>query len=193
MYEEHFPAERYAVTRDGASFSLTARLACPVSGARCLAVCAASWVRDAVGGDASIRWPNHVIYHEETVCAIECRATSDDSIMLTFRPDEEHIPLPAETFAERVLRAAAADLDAYPANRAELLSRYCEHCDTVMKFVDVTYRGMPVYGFAFAVDKHGGLMVMTQESRTVVTVYGGEARIAGGREQELPELPPMPR
>ena len=95
---------------------------------------------------------------------------------------------------ERVVSAAVRDLEWFPENRADLIQAYCEHCRTVMKFVDVTYRGMPLYGFAFAVDRHGGLMVMTQESHTVVTVYGGEAVIVKKEDApaNVPDLPVMP-
>ena len=180
--------EGYALEQADRGFALTARLRCPMSQARALAVVSASWVRDAIGGGAKILWPNHVVVDGKRVCAMECRARGD-KIMLTFRPVDGAVP---EDFERRVIRAAIAALEAYPENRSELLQRYCEHCLTVMKFVDTAYRGVPVYGFAFAVDKHGGLMVMTQESQTILTLYGGEAVIAEKREQEMPDLPRMP-
>ncbi len=175
-------------------FALTAALSCPLGQARCLAMTAASWVRDAVGGEAYILWPNHARLGEEDLCAITCRATAENNIMLTFKPKVEVLPVSAEVFMERVVSAAVRDLEGFPENRADLIQAYCEHCRTVMKFVNVTYSGMPLYGFAFAVDKHGGLMVMTQESRTVVTLYGGEAEIVKKREEPdgTPELPNMP-
>ncbi len=185
------PAGYEAETVDG-GFCLTARLRCPLGQARCLAVTAASWVRDAVGGDAKIHWPNHVTVGETRVCGIECRA-KDDRIMLTFKPDVQAISEPVGTFAEKVVRAAVSALEGYPENQPALLQKYCEHCITVMKFVDTTYRGVPLYGFAFAVDKHGGLMVMTQESRTIVTLYGGDVRLAQkDGEAGMPEMPRMP-
>lgn len=185
------PAGYEAETVDE-GFRLTARLHCPLSQARCLAVTAASWVRDAVGGDAKIHWPNHVMVGETRVCGIECRA-KDDRIMLTFKPDMQTISEPVGTFAEKVVRAAVSALEGYPENQPALLQKYCEHCITVMKFVNTTYRGVPLYGFAFAVDKHGGLMVMTQESHTVVTLYGGDVRLAQkDGEAEMPEMPRMP-
>lgn len=174
--------------------TITAKLRCPVSRARCLAVTAASWVRDAVGEGAFILWPNRVILGEKPICAITCRATADDEIMLTFEPEAGALPIALDVFEERVTAAAAAAVEGYPENQPALLQAYCEHCRTVMKFVNVTYRGMPLYGFAFAVDKHGGLMVMTQESHTVVTVYGGEAEIVkkGEEPDTAPDLPNMP-
>ena len=175
-------------------FSLCARLRCPVSEARCLAVTAASWVREAAGGEAFILWPNRVLRGKEPVCSLQCRATGDNEIMLTFEPSREVLGPAAEGFAGRVAALAERDLAGYPENRPELIAAYCAHCRTVMKYAEVTYRGLPLRGFAFAVDKHGGLMVMTQESRTVVTVYGGEARLIPKEEarSEPPELPVMP-
>ena len=175
-------------------FTLAAPLRCPVSEARCLAMVCASWVRAAVGADAAILWPNHVVLDGRRVCAVTCRATAGGTLVFTFRPDPAVLPVPAEDFRAGVLAAAVPALTGYPENRADLLTAYCEHCRTVMKFVHTAYRGMPLYGFAFAVDKHGGLMVMTQESRTVVTLYGGEAEIVRREDgpEETPELPPMP-
>lgn len=192
MLEHITLPEGYTVERAGGGFLLTAPLRCPLAQARCLAVTAASWVREAVGGDAEIHWPNHVLVDGTRVCGIECRAR-DKKIMLTFTPDAQAIPEPVGAFAEKVVRAAVSALEGYPENQPELLQKYCEHCVTVMKFVNTTYRGVPLYGFAFAVDKHGGLMVMTQESRTVVTLYGGEVRIAKkGEGPETPAVPDMP-
>ena len=168
----------------GEDFNLVVPLPCPMSEARCLAVTAASWVREAAGGFARIRWPNHVLLEGQPVCAIQCRATAAGEIVFTFRPDVSVLPVSAEAFRSAVCRAAARDLAGFPENYSTLLAIYCEGCDTVMKHVDVTYRGMPLYGFAFAVDRHGGLMVMTQESRTVVTIYGGEARIVPREGEE---------
>ena len=175
-------------------FTLKAKLRCPIGQARCLVVASAAWARDAVGGDSDILWPNHVIVQEKKVCAITCCGTADNYIMLTFEPDAEALPVGRDVFEERVARAAAAALRDYPENQPALIQAYCDHCRTVMKFVNVTYRGMPLYGFAFAVDKHGGLMVMTQESHTVVTVYGGEAEIVkkGEEPDAAPDLPIMP-
>ncbi len=192
MTEKQLPAFLSCeVTEDG--FALRAALACPMGEARCLAVAAASWVREAVGGGAGILWPNHVVLDGRRVCAITCRASGDE-IIFSFRPAPEAVPLAPEVFLARVLEAAGRDLADYPSNRPELMQRYCEHCRTVMKFVNVVYRGMPLYGFAFAVDRHGGLMVMTQESRTVVTLYGGEAEIVkkGEEPESSPDLPVMP-
>ena len=179
-------------TDDG--FVLRARLKCPVSEARCLAVAAASWVREAAGNGASILWPNHVVQGDRRVCGITCRASGEE-IVFTFKPLREAVSLTFEEFRDRVLACAVRDLDNYPDDREDLMRQYCEHCGTIMKFVNITYRGMPLYGFAFAIDKHGGLMVMTQESRTVVTVYGGEAEIVRRGEEPVctPDLPVTPR
>ena len=176
----------------GEEFRLRAPLTCPVSQARCLAVTAASWVRAALGADTEILWPTHVVRGEARLCGLTCRA-GEGYIAFVFRPEPGAVTDPA-AFREGVLRAAARDLAGYPENQPELLSRYCEHCRTVMKFVRTSYRGVPVYGFAFAVDKHGGLMVMTQESHTVITLYGGEAEIVRGDDvpPTVPDLPKSP-
>ena len=184
----------YELHKTENGFAVAAKLDCPVSQARCLAMVCASWVREAVGGEAKILWPNHVVLGERRVCAMTCRATGDNEIMLTFEPDRDALPVSPEDLAERVSAAAERDLAGYPDNRPALIQTYCRHCRTVMHFVDVTYRGVPLYGFAFAVDRHGGLMVMTQNSRTVVTLYGGEAKLAekGDAPVEFPDLPLMP-
>ena len=184
---------KYTIEKNENGFSITAALPCPLGEARCLAVAAASWVRDAVGGDAYILWPNHVVLGEARVCAITCRATAAGELVFTFSPTEA-MPLPADELAARVADAAEKALAGFPGNQPALMQAYCDHCRTVMKFVDVTYRGMPLYGFAFAVDRHGGLMVMTQESHTVVTVYGGEAVIVKKEDApaNVPDLPVMP-
>ena len=185
---------KYSLQITESGFSVAAELDCPVSEARCLAMVCASWVREAVGGEAKILWPNHVTLGERRVCTVTCRAVGGNEIMLTFEPDREALSIPREIFAERVSAAAERDLAGYPGNRAELIQAYCRHCRTVMQYVNVTYRGVPLYGFAFAVDRHGGLMVMTQSSRTVVTLYGGEAKIVRKEDApvETPDLPPMP-
>lgn len=183
----------YAPERGERSLTVRARLDCQMDQARSLAVTASVWARDAAGGDAFILWPNRVMLGEKQICAVTCRAAGD-VITLIFAPDPEALPVERDVFDERVIRSAAEALAGYPDNRPELLKAYCAHCRTVMKFVNVTYRGMPLYGFAFAVDKHGGLMVMTQESRTVVTLYGGTAEIVSKGEEpdRTPELPVMP-
>ncbi len=161
-------------------FTITAPLPCPAGQARCLAVVAALWVRDALGGDAVIHWPNDVLSGGQRVCAVTCRAAGE-TLLFGYE-----LPLCAVADAEKLIadtaHAAADALAGYPDNRPALIQAYCNRCETVMKFVDTVYRGMPTYGFAFAVDKHGGLMVMTQVSRTVVTVYGGKAEIVKDEE-----------
>ena len=173
-------------------FTLTLRPDFPMAEARCLAVTAASWVREAAGGEAEIHWPNRVVLRGEALCGITCRAAASGEIIFTFMPTAA-LNVPGEDFARDVVRAAARDLSDYPENRSALMTDYCAACVTVMKYVEVTYRGLPLYGFAFAVDKHGGLMVMTQSSRTVVTVYGGDARIVPKDEVpvDMPDFPNM--
>lgn len=170
-------------------FSLTAPLSCPMGEARSLAVICASWVRRAAG-EGEIHWPNRVLLAGRDLCAIQCRGTAE-GVRFTFRPDRAALPADGEAFARAVVRAAVSELPGYPENRPALLQAYCAHCVTVMKFVETVYRGAPLYGFAFAVDRHGGLMVMTQESKTVVTLYGGTVRLA--QKENAPEPPALPR
>ena len=185
--------EGLTLSETEAGFALALRPAFPMTEARCLAVVCALWVREAAGGNGKLFWPNRVEMEGEPVCAVTCRAAASGELIFSFAPTPA-LPVSAASFARDVASAAAQDLAAYPSNRPSLMDRYCMTCETVKKFVDVVYRGMPLYGFAFAVDKHGGLMVMTQESRTIVTIYGGQARIVPKEDEpeNAPEMPSMP-
>ena len=203
------PAEEEALRR-GAGWSLaggrenetdgwfhywvSVKPACPPAEARSLAVIAGRFAADAIGGGAVIHWPTSIVLSGKCVCRVRCRAR-DDSMVFRFSVDPACLadrtePDPGQIMADTASSLAAAAA-ACPDGLPGLLQSYCEKCVMLMKFVDVTYRGMPLYGFAFAVDKNGGLMVMTQESHTVVTVYSGEAKLAE-REPEQPEMPPSP-
>lgn len=155
---------------------------------RSLGAAAASCLCNAVGGGAYILWPGDIMLGD-TLAARVTYTLREDDVLLVFDADAAHA---APTLEADVTAALAERAAGFPENNAALIQEYCDRCRTLMKFVDTTYRGMPVYGFAFAVDKFGGLMVMTQESRTVVTIYSGRAELAKDEPQQ-PDVPLMPR
>lgn len=183
----------------GLWFSVSVKPDCPFSETFTLPVVAAVCARNAIGGKAKIKWPNDILVDDKKVCGILCEAR-EGVITLGFGinlknalpadlPQAGHAKGDAGTLLRTIADSLAAAVAAYPGNRAEMVQAYCEHCLTLMKHVDVVYRGMPLYGFACAIDKNGGLMVMTQESRTVVTIYSGEATIVPRREGDDPAVP----
>lgn len=168
-------------------FEIQIETGCPRKENRILGAAAALCLRDAMGGAAEILWPGEIVIDKKTAASVECRA-AEGGALLSFDVDDAHAAEGLAELVENALRALAAG---FPENSAEIIQNYCNHCRTLMKFVDVVYRGMPVYGFAFAVDRFGGLMVMTQVSRTVVTVYSGRAELAQDEPQQ-PDIPTMP-
>ena len=155
---------------------------------RTLGAAAALCLSDAVGGKTAILWPGDIVLDGETVASAACRPQEGGALLaFDVSPAYASEALPGQIKAS-VEKLAAG----YPENGAEIIQTYCNRCQTLMKFVDTVYRGMPVYGFAFAVDKYGGLMVMTQQSRTVITVYSGRADLAQDEPQQ-PQMPIMPR
>ena len=169
-------------------FSFFVETDCSKSEARVLGTAAALCLCEAIGGKAAILWPGHIMIGDDNVADARCEL-GENGAALSFTVADAYASetLPAEV--EKAVRSLAAD---FPANSADIVQKYCNRCRTLMKFVDTTYRGMPVYGFAFAVDKYGGLMVMTQISRTVVTIHSGEAPLAVDEPQQ-PDIPFMPR
>lgn len=172
----------------GLYFSMAVRPPCELSDCLSLPAVAALCAQKAIGGAAKIKWPNDIMLTDKKVCGI-LTENRDGVIVFGFGINLENALPPELTEAGRVQADVCALLTSithaldealrgYPENRPALLQEYCGHCLTLGKFVDVTYRGMPLYGFACALDKHGGLMIMTQESRTVVTVYSGEASLS---------------
>ncbi len=179
-------------TGDALRFFMSAAPPCPTGEARALRLAAALCARNAIGGQTEIQWPGNIMLTGKCVCRTDCRRR-EDSMLFGFEIDPAALSgKDPETLLRDITYALAEMTAGCPDDLPVIIQRYCEHCVTLMKFVDVTYRGMPVYGFAFAVDKHGGLMVMTQDSRTVVTVYTGEAALAVS-EPEAPDMPPAPR
>lgn len=174
---------------------LCATLRCPVSEARGLRMAAAVCARDAIGAGAEIHWPGMIMLTKKLLCRVRFGRGADRVIFQVELNLPEltaaGIAKTPESIMEEIARTLAEAIAGCPENLEAAAQRYCQSCVTLMKFVDVTYRGVPVYGFAFAVDRHGGLMVMTQESRTVVTVYSGAATLAA-TQPETPEIPPVP-
>lgn len=177
------------------SMALCAAPRCPVSEARGLRMAAAVCARDAIGGEAKIHWPGEIMSNNKILCRVRFGRGTDRVVFQVELSLSElaaaGIEKTPDSIMEEISHALAQAVDGCPDNLEAAAQRYCQDCVTLMKFVDVTYRGVPVYGFAFAVDRHGGLMVMTQESRTVVTVYSGAATLAQS-EPESPELPAPP-
>lgn len=189
----------YSCEAGGLWFSMAVKPDCPFEETFTLPVAAAICARNAIGGKARIKWPNDILVEGKKVCGILCEAVNG-VIVLGFGVNLENelpedLPQAGRTAGEpaailtAITHALAKLLEDYPQNRADIVQAYCEHCDTLMKHVDVVYRGMPLYGFACAIDKNGGLMVMTQESRTVVTIYSGEATVVPKRDGDEPEVP----
>lgn len=172
----------------GLYLSMCAPLPCQPREAPALAALAALAVCEAIGGDAQIKWPNDIMSTGKKVAGILCEMR-DDCLIFGFGVNVEnalpeelseagHVHAAREELLDRITHRMATILSGYPENREALMELYAKKCCTLGRPVDVTYRGMPLYGYAFAVDKHGGLMVMTQENRSVVTVYSGEATFA---------------
>lgn len=178
----------FSAEEGGLYFSLCIKPPCEMKDAPALTALAALAARDAIGGKARIKWPNDILLEDKKVCGILSEARNG-LIVFGFGINIEN-ELPPEldqagrvaAKAEELLTAIAERMAEivkdYPNNRETLLQDYAFKCCTLGRMVDVTYRGMPMYGFACSVDKHGGLMVMTQENRTVVTIYSGEATFA---------------
>ena len=189
----------YSCESGGLWFSMAVKPDCPFEETFTLPVAAAVCARNAIGGKARIKWPNDILVDGKKVCGILCEAVNG-VIILGFGinvknalpedlPDAGRVDGAPEELIQTIADSLAAAVAAYPGNRAQLVQTYCEYCDTLMKHVEVVYRNMPLYGFACAIDKNGGLMVMTQESRTVVTVYSGEATVVPRRDGEEPDVP----
>jgi len=178
----------FSAEEGGLYFSLCIAPPCEMKEAPALTALAALAARDAIGGKAKIKWPNDILLDDKKVCGILSEARNG-LIVFGFGINIENELPPelvqagrVEAKAEELLTAIVDRLSemvsGYPDNREALLQDYALKCCTLGRMVDVTYRGMPMYGFACGVDKHGGLMVMTQENRTVVMIYSGEATFA---------------
>jgi BirA family biotin operon repressor/biotin-[acetyl-CoA-carboxylase] ligase len=159
-----------------------------------LRAAAAVSVCRALGGRAKIHWPCDILINDNTVGGVLCEA-QDGVLVIGVGLRADQIPdAPApDILAQDISNHLAALSAAWPENQSQIMQEYCNCCITLMKHVDIEYRGMPLYGFAFAADRVGGLMVMTQESKTVVTIYTGDAVIDNEREVPPPQVPPAPR
>jgi BirA family biotin operon repressor/biotin-[acetyl-CoA-carboxylase] ligase len=159
-----------------------------------LRAAAAVSVCRALGPQAKIHWPCDILVDSKTVGGILCEAQEGLLVIgIGLRADALEGAPALDTLAQDIAGHLAALAAAWPENQTQVMQEYCDSCITLMKHVDVVYRGMPLYGFAFAADRVGGLMVMTQESKTVVTIYTGDAVIDNDREAPAPQVPPAPR
>lgn len=193
----------YSCEEGGLWFSMAVKPDCPFQEALSLPVAAAVCAQKAIGGKSEIKWPNDILIEGKKVCGILCEAVNGVIILgfgINIRndlPDDLPEAGRVEKDPVELITAISGELSrllkGYPENRPDIIQTYCEHCMTLMKHVDVVYRNMPLYGFACAIDKNGGLMVMTQESRTVVTIYSGEATIVKKRDGDDPDVPAPPR
>ncbi|MCD7748431.1 MAG: hypothetical protein LUH42_00070 [Oscillospiraceae bacterium] len=182
------PGHILAAGEGQATFAVSVALHCTAQEARCLPHMAAASLCRAVGSRARIYWPCDVVLDEKPIGSLRARMT-DGGIVFLFILDPKNAP-PMEELMAPVAADLAALVGEYPANHAERMEDYCRLCLTLMNHVDVIYRGMPLYGFAFAVDKFGALMVMTQPAKTVVMIQNGPVSIASkddpGEDLELP-------
>lgn len=171
-----------------AAFAVSTALHCTAGEARCLPHMAAASLCRAIGSQARIYWPCDVVLEEKPVGSLRARMTQGGiAFLFTLHPDNAP---PVEELMAPVASDLAALTGEYPANHQARMEDYCRLCLTLMNHVDVMYRGVPLYGFAFAVDKFGSLMVMTQPGKTVVTIQNGPVSIASkddpGEDLELP-------
>ena len=165
----------YSCEEGGLYFSVATQFPCEPAECMALPAVAALCVQQALGSGAKIKWPNDIFIDGKKVCGILTESRGD-TVVFGFGINLKN-PLPADLTEAGYAQGEAAELleavvtrllealAGYPANRAELLQQYGLCCLTLGKFVNVTYRGMPLCGFACAIDFRGGLMVMTQESR----------------------------
>lgn len=169
-------------------FDLTVRTGTDKKQSRSALCAAVVCLRDRICPEAGIFWPAIILHGEERIAEAEWSA-QDGALQLRFHVDGTYASDDLPSILESALLEKLCD---FPENNADIIQEYANSCTTIMKYVDTVYRGMPVYGFAFAVDKYGGLMIMTQASRTVITVYSGHADLAVDEPQQ-PDYPVMPR
>ena len=174
------------VSPEGDVFAVSLPLAAPLSEAKCFPHLTALCAAEVMGPETKIHWPCDVMLTNERVCTVRCRAGEGViAPMLTISP-MEGVDMAAliGDIAARLAELAAG----FPGNLEERLQDYCNRSILLKKGVDVLYRGMPLNGYAFAVDRTGGLMVMT-ESRTVITLHSGPVKLAGPKDDPMPDLP----
>ena len=184
----------YSAEEGGLWFSVALRPDCAPAQLTPLPALAAVAVREALGDKTMIKWPNDIFLDGKKICGI-LSELRDGVVVLGIGINLTNALPPELTEAGRaqadagelllaIMRRLDDILAGYPANADSLMPRYSQHCLTLGKYVDCVYRGMPLHGFACGVDNSGGLMVMTQESRTVVILYSGEATLSLPDEDE---------
>lgn len=173
-------------TEEGLPFAVSLPLTVPLAEAQCFPHLAALCACEAIGGGAVIHWPCDIMLTDIRLCTLRCRAGEGviAPLVTLYRPAGEDLPALAADIAGRLWALGAA----FPAEREARLQAYCDRCVTLKKGVDFLYRGVPMNGYAFAVDRNAALMVMT-ESRTVLTLRTGPVRLAGPKDAPDLDLP----
>ena len=172
-------------TLEDGSFAITLPLSAPLSEARCFPHLSALCVCEALGDEAKIHWPGDVMLTNNKAASVRCRAGEGRvTVLVTLESESGDADALIGDIAARLGALAAG----FPGNLEERLQDYCNRSILLKKGVDVIYRGMPLHGYAFAVDRTGGLMVMT-ESRTVITLHNGPVKLAGPKEDVMPDMP----
>ena len=177
----------YSAEEGGLYVSVCVAPPCEMKDAPALAALAALAAKEAISDSARIKWPNDILMNGKKVCGILSEARQGllvfgfginiDNQVPDDIPNVGFVEGKAEEILQKLTDKMAEIVAGYPANREELMQQYAFNCCTLGNNVSVIYRGMPVSGMAFSVDKHGGLMIMPTDSRTVIIVYSGEATI----------------
>lgn len=177
--------EDIKVLEDGNTYAVPLPLNGPVGEARCFPHLSALCVCEALGPQAKIHWPCDVMLDNKKVCSVRCRAGEGTiTALVTLETENGDAAALMADIAARLSELAAG----FPENLEERLQDYCNRSILLKKGVDVLYRGVPLNGYAFAVDRTGALMVMT-ESRTVITLHAGPVKLAGPKEEKMPDVP----
>lgn len=171
---------------EGLSFALSVPLSVSLSEAQCFPHLAALCACEAIGGGAVIHWPCDIRRADTLLCTVRCRAGEGviAPLVTLYPPAVQDGAVLISDIIARLWELAAG----FPENREARLQDYCDRCVTLKKGVDFLYRGVPMNGYAFAVDRNAALMVMT-ESRTVLTLRTGPVKLAGPKDAPDLDLP----
>jgi BirA family biotin operon repressor/biotin-[acetyl-CoA-carboxylase] ligase len=172
----------------GLYFSMAVKPPCELAECLFLPIAAAVCVRDAVGGDAKIKWPNDILLAGKKICGILTESREGCVVfgigvnIANALPDDlpqaGRVAADPQALLTGITHRLAQAVRGYPANRAALLKRYADNCLTLGKTVDVTVRGEKLRGLACGLDENGALRVKPEGSNETVTVASGEATLA---------------
>lgn len=185
----------------GLYFSMAVKPPCALAECLFLPVAAAVCVRDAVGGDAQIKWPNDILLTGKKICGILTESREGVIVFgigvnianaLDNLPQAGRVAADPQALLTDITHRLAQAVRGYPANRAALLRRYADHCLTLGKTVDVIVRGEPLRGLACGLDENGALRVKPEGGKAPVAVASGEATLAVGEEPVIPPATPAP-